>query len=116
MNFYCRYNDQEDSLFGEGHAYVEYGEDLAPLRQVDDFGEILLFGSFDYNSWQETGTCYVSELCLNPDLESPENFISAELFESKWQQALLFNDKRLDIKVRRQLTESIVQEIISAHH
>ncbi|GAB2777377.1 hypothetical protein GCM10027175_14200 [Hymenobacter latericoloratus] len=113
MNYYYKYANQEDTLFGEGFAYVEYGENLEPLRQVEDYGRILLYSYINPHTCKQAGTCYLSETDLNQELELPENVIAAATFEQKWLQAQLFSDRLLDIDRRRDLTSSTVQEIIA---
>lgn len=109
----CKYYT-EDQFFGDGIAYVEYDiNSLQPLRQVNDYGIILLYSLFNYIENTEVGTCYISEQIYNDETNHAENTVFQIVFETKWLQAQSMYDKRLDISRRHLLTFSIVTDILS---
>jgi hypothetical protein len=108
----CKYYT-EDQFFGDGIAYVEYDMDsLQPIRQVDDYGNILLYSFFDYNQKKEIGTCYVSEQIYNNLTNHAENVVFQSVFENKWLQAQSMYDERLDISKRHLLNLDIANEVL----
>ncbi|MFD2720456.1 hypothetical protein ACFST9_17150 [Hymenobacter monticola] len=116
MKYYCKYS-AEDSLWGVGLTYLEY--DMAsgePLRQVDDYGNILFYSQPDVMTPKEQGTCYLTESSLALELQYEEDRVLPEVFEAKWARATAFYDSRLDVKKRYatgyEVTPEDAQELI----
>lgn len=99
MKFYYK-SYIEHELFGTGSAYVEYDEQGAPCRQVNDHGNILLYASWDALSKRESGTCFLTDVALDFSIEYEwgydEDRVAKGVFEEKWATAIKHYNSKLD--------------------
>ncbi|TGE24258.1 hypothetical protein E5K00_03325 [Hymenobacter aquaticus] len=103
----------EDTNFGSGLAYVEFDvESGEPLRQVNDYVNILLYCYWDADNGKEVGTCYLSEQNINSGFNHEEDKVLEEIFRRKWERAIAIQDDRLDIQNKHELSLEEAQSII----
>jgi hypothetical protein len=117
MKHYSKYSI-EDALWGVGVQYLEFDiSSGALLRQVDDYGNILLYSEPHSTVPHERGTCHLGESSLQLELEYEEDRVLPLVFETKWTLATAFYDRRLDVQKRHatgyELTSADAAELIA---
>jgi hypothetical protein len=113
MKSYSKYA-LENQVWGVGLQYIEYDiESGEPFRQVEDYGNLMLYCEIAPGSRTERGTCHMAETTLNLASQYEEDQVFQVVFVAKWQQATRFFDKRLDLSQSYDLTPKDIAEIIS---
>lgn len=112
MKFYSKYA-LENQVWGLGLQYIEYDvESGEPLRQVEDYGNLMLYCEIEPCFRIERGTCHMAETTLKLASQYEEDRVFQVVFEAKWQQATRFFDKRLDLSQSYDLTPKDIEEIL----
>jgi hypothetical protein len=112
MKFYSKYA-LENQVWGVGLQYIEYDiESGEPLRQVEDYGNLLLYCEIDPDFRIERGTCHMAETTLKLSSQYKEDRVFQVVFEAKWQQAIRLLDKRLDISKLYDITSKDIEDIL----
>jgi hypothetical protein len=111
MKYYSKYII-EDDVWGVGMQYLEYDVQTGEvLRQVNDYGNILLYSHLLANRHQAHGTCYHTEASLQMELQYDEDQVLERIFQAKWTLATNFVDPRLDVNNQAELTAEDVQAL-----
>jgi hypothetical protein len=114
MKYYSKYS-LEDDVWGVGIQYLEYDvQRKQVLRQVNDYGSILLHSQLLPNGLQAHGNCPHAETSLQLELEYAEDQVLERVFQAKWALATQFSDHRLTAAHPSTLTPGDVQELKSA--
>jgi hypothetical protein len=111
MKYHSKYS-LEDSVWGVGLQYLEY--DMATgevVRQVEDYGNILLYCQVDTGQQTVSGTCQPAEVSLALEHEYDEDRVLESVFAAKWARATQFFDPRLDAANPCELTAGDVEEL-----
>jgi hypothetical protein len=111
MKYYSKYII-EDDVWGVGMQYLEYDVQTGEvLRQVNDYGNILLYSQLLANRHQAHGTCHHAEASLQMELQYDEDQVLERVFQAKWTLATNFVDSRLDVNNQAELTAEDVQAL-----
>lgn len=110
--YYSKYS-LEDDAWGVGVQYLEYDLNTGEvLRQVNDYGNILLYSQLVPGQQRACGTCHHSEVTLQRELEYDNDQVLKGVFEAKWARATQFFDPRLNVTNQETLMAADIQELI----
>jgi hypothetical protein len=112
MKYYSKYS-VEDTVWGVGVQYLEYDVHTGEvLRQVEDYGNILLYSQVVSGPQRAFGTCHHAEVALQREQEYDNDRVLERVFQAKWARATEFFDPRLAVTNQAPLTAADVQELI----
>ena len=113
MKYHSKYSI-EDSVWGVGVQYLEYDVHTGEVvRQVEDYGNVLLYSQLVQGPQKASGTCHHAEASLHLEQEYDNDRVLESVFHAKWARATQFFDARLDVNNPAELTAEDVQDIKS---